>query len=68
MTKQAGERRGIRRGQRALMVPLTAELAAEVVQLLGAVLQCLFDHGVIDQRDVADLAAQNPPAHSRRST
>lgn len=66
MAKQAGERRGTRRGQRAVMVPLTPELARDVVQLLGAIVQCLFDHDVIDQMDVAKLATQNPPHHSRR--
>ena len=68
MAKQVAERRGTRRGQRALMVPLTPELAADVVQLLGAIVQCLFDHDVINQMDVANLAAQNPPHSTRRST
>jgi hypothetical protein len=49
------------------MVPLTPELARDVVQILTALVQCLFDHDVIDQMDVAKLATQNPPQqHSRR--
>jgi hypothetical protein len=66
MKTQPRERHGTRRGKRALTVDVTPELARDVVQLFGAVLQVLFDHEIIHQRDVANLVAQNPPHHSRR--
>ncbi len=65
MTKQpeGDERHGTRRGQRVITANMTPEFARDVYELLGAVLQALFDHQIINQRDVANLVARNP-SHS----
>jgi hypothetical protein len=68
MTKQPEgdeQRHGIRRGQRAITDNMTPEFARDVYELLGAVLQALFDHQIINRRDVANVARN--PSHSSSS-
>ena len=65
MTKQARKRHGTRRGQRSVKIDVTPELARDVMELFECVLQCLFDHKVLEQRGLNRLA-RNPSRHLRR--
>jgi hypothetical protein len=63
MTKQG--RHGTRRAKRKLKIDVTPELAKDVMELFECVLQCLFTHHILTQRDVQRLA-KNPLRRRRR--